>query len=119
MTDQEQIDEAAEDLEDATEDVSRGLRWYAKIYLTVLFLGIVAAIGGAVYFGYINPNITVTATVEVGYLLEYVAMGLTGAFLLWTAAMILVALPGSFTANVVKATARVADNYELPTEDNE
>lgn len=110
----DQVDEAGEQLEDATEDVTHGTRWYARTYLTVLFGLLVAGVVASVHFGLLTPNLTVTATVDVGYLLEYLAVGVVAIFLLWTAAMVLVALPGEFLSGVLSAAARIADAYELP-----
>jgi hypothetical protein len=119
MTDEQidKADEAGEQLEEATEDVTRGTRWYARTYLTVLFALVVAGVVGSVAFGYLDPHLTITATVDVGWLLEYLAMGVAAVFIVWTVAMVLIALPGLFLSGVISAAARIADAYELPGEE--
>ena len=120
MSDSDQIDavdDAGEHMEQADEDVTRGQRWYAKAYLTALFAVIIAGLTAAVYFGIVQPEFIITAEASIGWVLEYLVMGVVALFLLWTAAMILIALPGSFVSGIMSAVARIADAYELPTDD--
>ena len=105
--------EAADGLEDADEDITTNQRWYAKAYLTALFGGaVVLLVGGtaALYaVGALSLDVDVALSVDVGWVVEYIVAGLAAAFLLWTFAMILVALPGSFVAAVVRFAAGVAE----------
>jgi len=105
------LDESGEALAEADKDVTTGQRRYAYGYLTVLFLGIVLAIGGSVYLGILAPEITITATVSIGWIVEYVAMALAAAFVLFTFAMILVALPGSILSAIATLLANTAQGY--------
>lgn len=114
----DQVDEAAERLDEAQQDVSRGLSWFARVYLVTLFATIVAGVVLLVYLGFVQFGFTFQATVDIGWLLEYLAIGLVALFLLWTGAMVLVALPGSFVAGTIRGIARIADAYELPNRDD-
>lgn len=108
-------DDAAADLERAADtETSRSLRWYAGVYLSVLFGGSLLALGVAVYAGIIVPEITVTATISIGWLIEYVLIAVAGLFVLFTASMILVILPGGIIGGLVGAIATAADAYERP-----
>lgn len=117
MSQTDKVDQAGEHLEEATEDVGRGLRWYAKAYLTVLFFGIVGFFVAALWVGFIDLNLTLTASVSVGWVVEYLIVAVAAVFVIWTAAMVLVALPGSFISGVVSAIARIADAYQMPDDD--
>ena len=116
---QEQVDRAADNLGDAADSGGRTLRVYAALYLTVLFVGMAGAAAASVYFGFVSPSITVTAEVSVGWLLEYLAIGLVALFLVFTAAMVLLLLPGNFVSGTTRAIARIADAYEIPEEARE
>lgn len=100
MSDNPSIDEGAadeiqQDIEQPDEDVTRTQRWGAGIQLAILFGSIGLALAGAVYFGYIQPDITVTATVDAGWILEYLVAGVVAAFLLYVFTLIVIWLPGS------------------------
>jgi len=109
-SDSEDFDQAADDIEDA--DVSQAQRFTATGYLIALFLILGAAIAVAVHFGYIDPDITVTATVSVGWILEYLVAGLVAAFLLFTGAMVLVAIPVSISAAIIRFAGGIAESGE-------
>ena len=117
--DTQALEDSADKLEDIDRDVSRGMRWYAKIYLTTLFAGIVAAAVAAIYFGILNLDLTVSAVFEIGWILEYVAIGIAAAFLFWTFAMIIVVLPGSFSAGLVRFAAGIAEAGQGNSEDRD
>ena len=107
-------EQTANDLEAVDEDVTTSQRWYAYAYLTVLFSLIVASIAAAVYFGILSPSIRVEAVANIGWILEYVALFIAIAFVVFTTAMVLIALPGSIMGGMVRVVARIADNYEMP-----
>lgn len=111
---QELGEQTAQNLEDADDDVTRTQRWFAKGYLTVLFALLISAIGLSVYLGIVSPSITVEAHANIGWIIEYLALFLVVAFIVFTTAMILIALPGSIMAAMVRTAARIADNYEMP-----
>lgn len=119
MTDDqiEAADEAGEQLEEASDSATRTTKWYARAFLTVLIGVIIAGIALSVYFGYFTPNITFVATINIGYVVEYVVIALAVIFVVFIASLVLIALPGEFISGTVSAVARIADAYELPTEE--
>lgn len=104
----EDLDQAADDIEDA--DVSSEQRFTATAYLIALYLTIGAGLVAAIYFGYIDPYIELTATASVGWALEYLVGGLVAIFLVFTGAMVLVALPVSISAALVRFAAGIAES---------
>jgi hypothetical protein len=118
MTDDqiEAADEAGEQLEQASDSASKTLKWYARAFLTIFFGIIIAGIGLSVSFGYLTPDITFVATVNIGYIVEYVVIALAAILVFFVASLVLIALPGEFMSGIVSATARIADAYQLPTE---
>lgn len=107
-------EQTAQELEDADDDVTRTQRWFAKSYLTVLFALLISAIGLSVYLGIVSPSITIEAHADIGWIIEYLTLFLVLAFVVFTTAMILIALPGSIVGAMVRTVARIADNYEMP-----
>jgi uncharacterized membrane protein YdjX (TVP38/TMEM64 family) len=93
--DEDTAEDIQQDVEQADEDVTRLQRWSAGIQLAILFGATGLAFAGAVYFGYINPDITVTATVNAGWIIEYAIIGFVAAFLLYVFTLIIIWLPGS------------------------
>jgi len=84
-----------QEIDDADEDVTRTQRWWAYIQLAALFGGVLLAGVAAVAFGIVDPSISVSASVNIGWVVEYAIIGFVGAFLLYVFALILIALPGS------------------------
>jgi len=101
---------------DAADDVPEpgGSKRYAYIYLTGLFVSIAGGLIGAVAVGIIDPEITVSASVSVGWIVEGIIAAIAAAFIFWTFAQITNVLGVDFVAGVVGVVARIADNYQLP-----
>jgi uncharacterized membrane protein YdjX (TVP38/TMEM64 family) len=93
--DEDTAEDIQQDIDDADEDVTRTQRWWAYAQLAALFGGVILAGVAAVAFGIVDPSITVSATVDIGWVVEYAIIGFVGAFLLYVFALILIALPGS------------------------
>jgi hypothetical protein len=93
--DEETAQDIRDDFETSDEDVSRWQRIGAGVQLAILFSGVGIALGASVYFGYIDPKITVLATVNAGWVFEYFIIGFTAAFLLYVFTLIVMVLPGS------------------------
>lgn len=106
--DEQDIDQAADDIEEA--DVSRGQRFTATAYLIGLFATIGLALVAAVYFGYIDPSLTVTGEVSIGWVVEYLVAGIVAVFLLFTGAMVLVAIPVSISSAIIRFAAGIAES---------
>ena len=107
-TDGEPIDEAAEGLEASDEDVTSETRSRAFRVLVSFYSLALAGLVAAVQLGYISPTITVTATVDAGWVIEYLLAGLAGLLFVFLAASLLIWLPGSFMAGVVRAAYGIA-----------
>lgn len=99
MSSEGDVDEGLEQLGDAS-DVGGWTRKSAFIYLIGLLSAAFIALAASVYFGYIQPEITLTATVDVGWVIEYTAVGLAASFVLFSFGMVLVALPGSMVTAI-------------------
>ena len=84
-----------EDIAESDEDVTGLMRLGAGAQLAFLFLSIVGTLIGGVYFGYINPDLTLVASVNVGWVLEYLIVGISAAIVIYIFALVLIVLPGS------------------------
>lgn len=115
----EQIDEAGEAVEEGVEGSGKGFKWYARLYITGFVLLLIGSLAGAIALDIIQPEIVVTATAEIGWIVEYVVAFLVAVFALWTVSMLLIALPGSFISGMISAIARIADAYELPSRNDD
>jgi len=93
--DEDTAEDIQQDIDQADEDVTTEQRWWAYAQLAALFGGVILAGVAAVAFGVVDPSITVSATVDIGWVVEYAIIGFIGAFLLYVFALILIALPGS------------------------
>jgi len=90
----------------------RGGTAYALAYLTGLFTLPIVATVAAVYFGYVTPDVTVQATVNLSTPLTWLAHGLVVVFLLWTALQIVRVTGVGFWARVIDIVAEIADSYQ-------
>jgi len=66
----------------------------------------------------VTPDIDVTASVSIGWVIEYTVAGLVGLFFFWTFAQVANIVGMGFIAGVIRIVARIADNYELPNPDD-
>jgi hypothetical protein len=113
----EQVDEAADELEQAGEDVGQRTVWFARGYLVLLFAGIALAGGAAVVGGYVEVGtFVVGGEVEAGAAITWLIRGFVFLFLVFTGAAVLISLPFSFWSRILSTGARLADAYELPEE---
>lgn len=95
MSSDQSIDDIEEDIEQADDDVTRTQRWWAYAQLALLFGGTLAGVVAAVAFGFVDPQISVQATINIGTYIEYLFVGFAALFLLYVLALVLIALPGS------------------------
>ena len=109
LPDGEGIQESADNLEEMDDEVSTGLRTYARAYVTGLFALIVLALASAVYFDFVSLSVALSADVSVGYLVEYLAIAVVALFVFFTAAMVLIAIPASFTAALVRFAGGIVE----------
>jgi uncharacterized membrane protein YdjX (TVP38/TMEM64 family) len=93
-----------EDIAESDDDVTGLMRLGAGAQLAFLFLSIIGTLIGGVYFGYINPDLTLVASVNVGWVLEYLIVGISAAIVIYIFALVLIVLPGS----VLNAIAGIA-----------
>ena len=111
-------DDAGDQIEDAADETTLHQRVFAKAWVVAVAAVIVAAAILAVRLGYVDPSITISASVDVGDELALLVRGLVVVFLAFTAIMALVAAPGSYVSAIISAAARIADNYQLPGDDD-
>lgn len=109
LPDGEGIQESADSLEEMDDEVTTGLRTYARAYVTGLFALIVLAFASAVYFDFVSLSVALSADVSVGYLVEYLATAVVALFVFFTAAMVLIAIPASFTAALVRFAGGIVE----------
>lgn len=105
------VEEAAQAAEEADKGVTANVRRFAYVYLTVLFSGIAAAIVLSIFFGFLEPNLVLTGEVSVGWIVEYLVLGLVAIFLTFTALMMFVALPGSIIGGAIRIAGGIGQAY--------
>lgn len=110
---EETTEEIQESLKQSDKDIGMVSRTFATAYIMALLTLLSGGFIASIYYGYITPDITLTATVDVGWVIEYLVMGIVALILIWSASMVLVALPGSFIAGTVGAVKTIADSYQL------
>jgi hypothetical protein len=110
----------SDDLEEQVDGVEDpgGSKTYSYAYLTGLFALIVAGLAGSIYFGLVTPDVEVTATLQIGWILEYTVAGIVVLFFFWTFAQVANIVGMGFISGVVGIVARIAHNYEIPNADD-
>jgi len=112
-------DDTADDIQDDVEGIDDpgGSKTYSYAYLSALFAVIVVGLAASIYAGLVTPDVEVTATLSIGWILEYTVAGLVALFFLWTFAQVANIVGMGFIGGVVGVIARIAHNYELPNAD--
>lgn len=108
----EQIEEAGDQLAEASANVGSRLKWAARALWLGILLASVAAIALAVYLGYIDPSITFTGTVNVGWIVEYLLAILAGIIILGLVTALMVAMPGSFISAFITLVVGVGRSLD-------
>lgn len=106
----------SDDLEEQVDDVEDpgGSKTYSYGYLTALFALIVGGLIASIYFGLVTPDVEVTATLQIGWILEYTVAGIVVLFFFWTFAQVANIVGMGFISGVVGVVARIAHNYQMP-----
>jgi hypothetical protein len=106
----------SDDLEEQVDDVEDpgGSKTYSYAYLTALFALIVGGLIASIYFGLVTPDVEVTATLQIGWILEYTVAGIVVLFFFWTFAQVANIVGMGFISGVVGVVARIAHNYQMP-----
>lgn len=95
--------------------LKKGDAWqtgYAYLYLTVLIFGPVAITALAAFAGLVELDLSITASPDLGFAIEWLIGGVTIVFLLWTLVQV-VRVTG---VRFINSLARIAHNYELPSQ---
>lgn len=115
----ETVDEAADELEQAGENVGDRTVWFARGYVVLLLLIIVGAAAALVWTGVVEVgSLVVGGEVQVGTAAEWLVQGLVLLFLIFTGAAVLISFPFNFWARLLSTVARIADAYELPGDED-
>lgn len=93
--DEDTAKDIQEDLEESDEDVTTAMRLSAGVQLVALFIAIGAALILAVTTGIITPSIAIAATINIGWVIEYLIIAIVAAFILYVFALLIIVLPGS------------------------
>lgn len=93
--DEDEAKDIQQDIAESDEDVSTLMRLSAGAQLVGLFVFIAIGILFAVLAGIIAPSIVITATINVGWVIEYIIIALAAAFVLYIFALVIIVLPGS------------------------
>lgn len=93
--DEDEAKDIQQDIAESDEDVSTLMRLSAGAQLVGLFVFIAIGILFAVLAGIIAPSIVITATINVGWVIEYIIIALAAAFVLYVFALVIIVLPGS------------------------
>jgi len=108
-TDPDEVQDQVDDVEDPG-----GSTMYSYAYLTGLFTLIAVGLVASVYFGFVTPDVEVTASLSIGWILEYAVAGIVVIFFFWTFAQVANIVGMGFISGVVGVVARIADNYQMP-----
>lgn len=87
--------EIKEDFESADEGISTKMRLTAGAQLVILFVAVVAGVALSISTGLITPSIVITATVNIGWIVEYLVIAVSGAFVLYVFTLLVIVMPGS------------------------
>jgi hypothetical protein len=111
----DQVDEAADKLEDAGQDITNRTRRLARIYVVAVFSSVVVLLGLSVVTGVINIGTftIVGGEVNIGTAFQWMVNGLVALFLFSVASAILISLPFTFWSRVLETVARLADSYNV------
>lgn len=89
---------------------------FAYAYFLLIFIGVVGSLAASMWLGYVDIQATFTFQAELGWVLEYLALGLVAVFLLFTFIQVVRITGIGFIQGLVRTIARIAHNYELPGE---
>jgi hypothetical protein len=89
---------------------------FAYAYFVGLILLVVTGFSVALYLGIIELHASLSFQVDLGWVVEYLAAILLAAFALFTFVQIVRITGIGFIRGLIRAIARIADNYELPGE---
>lgn len=89
---------------------------FAYAYFVGLILLVVTGFSLALYLGIIELQASLSFQVDLGWVVEYLAAILLAAFALFTFVQIVRITGIGFIRGLIRAIARIADNYELPGE---
>lgn len=111
----DQVDEAADKLEEAGQDITNRTRRLARIYVVAVFSSVVVLLGLSVVTGIINIGTftIVGGEVNIGTAFQWMVNGLVALFLFSVASAILISLPFTFWSRVLSTVARLADSYNV------
>lgn len=111
----DQVDEAADKLEGAGQDITNRTRMLARIYVVAVFSSVVVLLGLSVVTGIINIGTftIVGGEVNIGTAFQWMVNGLVALFLFSVASAILISLPFTFWSRVLSTVARLADSYNV------
>ena len=105
--------------------IDNASRWqliYSYAYLTLLALALLGAgylIWWLIAAGYIETDLAVSATADVGWVIEYLVAGVVLVFLIWTFIQIMKVTGVSFWNRVFDGLASIADSYERPGKEDD
>jgi TRAP-type C4-dicarboxylate transport system permease small subunit len=102
-----------ETLADAARNTDKKTKWFARLYFISIFIILALATSILVYFNYISFNLSVTANISIGWIVEILLGSFVGMFVLFSGAMMLKATGAKTIKAMVSVIARIADNYTL------
>lgn len=111
--DDEDAQEIQEDLAASDEDVSFWQRLSAGAQLALLFTALGGGIVAGVITGIIDPYIEIIATINIGWIIEYLVGGIAALFLLYVFSLILIWLPGSIISGLAGLAYGIAKQQGL------
>jgi hypothetical protein len=109
----------SQDPGDNLQPLKPGKPWqvsFAYAYFVGLLALVVGGFGVSVYFGILDLQASFTFQANLGWVVEYLAAIMVGAFGLFTFVQIVRITGIGFIQGLTRAVARMADNYELPGE---
>lgn len=105
------IDEAGEQIEEASDDADSTTKWFARGWVATLALVIIAVALYAHQTGILALSVTPSASPDITSEVELLVRGLVYIFLGFTAIMALVAAPGSYLNAISGVVGRFLHGY--------
>jgi hypothetical protein len=123
MSDESIDEETGRSMRDAVAsagaDAGKKMKWTAGAQLAILFGGTIALLLLSVVTGIVPVEITLVASVSVGWVIEYLIIGLSAAFLLYVFALIFTFMPGSMTTAIAALAFGIAKQQGFIEESDE
>jgi len=116
--DDEDVNQVAEAVEKADEDVTSGMRTRAFYILVAYVVTIFGGGAALIWFGYLTPDILLIGKVNIGWILEYFIAGIAAFVLALPVVALLIWAPGTFWGALTRAFGYAAVGFNEQNSDD-